>query len=867
MAHHVYTVPELMRLRANKIYKDVSALAENPDIANIVRHSCSSEESQAKSRSKDTSSSSSEELLFKGNANRRAARPNPREVTQEPFHEMANELAREPVRAVAHEPSREQLQQGDYEWKYQGRNETEAVASEPLSAPTGIPAQRSEGFQRFYKAVVSPTHVRVTAGGRIVPNTRAPSSPTSKRLNDSGMLESGSNPDKLSNGKLPLGQPTVGSPMPILPQFMPGFAPGFQPIQTPVSFVPMAFGPSLPPGFPYGQHAANGPTLGQPIPDNTLKDMHNTKPTEARVEPGPAPDKQDKVRVAPPEFFDYTKPFFYNGQCIYPVPAAAAFPSAMTTSMVPISMVGLPPGAVTQASTQVPQAGLNGVPNSVSNTPFPGPGQSLARPPSTNHVVPVNTTTPAQLAAPISSIKPSEITRKQIHSFKQSLKYHEDQLQYNRHQIDERDMENKIQILRSHIQRFETTLKTQLEYEASVLGQSPQQDKQSGASPPEAAKTQPAPAAAENRDPHQNQNVPAVQIPVSHNGDTAHRRRVARMKGEIFGPPGDMRGYLTDAGARALNNYLNRLPTDAALAPVFTPRGYDSSLEGSQNSRNSKDGPDETEQRLDTQRSISPSYTAPQPSDTTAGSTKAVKSNKSHGDKGLGVPYLLGTLPRGVNPRTATDQDYVYNRPLTEEERRARFLYWGKAPKSAVRGLPKYDGKHFYPPSPAKGGDSDASQESSADLDPFRPITPGLHMGSEDNESTVGRKIREPSAETMPVGFHDRRLDNKSGGKIWPTMMKKGSTSSAVSSTTAQGHLPQYSGHAAAALSPSVKGLLSPSHDNMATEFSDPMLLSGAPERRGENLAPHGVGSLEDQFKNLSARAPERHDMPTALHL
>src|SRR5690606_10641551 len=89
-----------------------------------------------------------------------------------------------------HDPSR------PMEWKYRGRGETVSTAAEPIPAPTGVPAQRDEGFQRFYKAVVSPTHVRVTAGGRIVPNTRGPPSPTAKRTSDNSTMGSQSVPDK-----------------------------------------------------------------------------------------------------------------------------------------------------------------------------------------------------------------------------------------------------------------------------------------------------------------------------------------------------------------------------------------------------------------------------------------------------------------------------------------------------------------------------------------------------------------------------------------------------------------------------------------------------------------------------------------------
>lgn len=57
-------------------------------------------------------------------------------------------------------------------WSLRRRNSSDR-SSQPHSAPSGPDAQHSENFKKFYKAVTSPTHIRVTAGGRIVPNTRA----------------------------------------------------------------------------------------------------------------------------------------------------------------------------------------------------------------------------------------------------------------------------------------------------------------------------------------------------------------------------------------------------------------------------------------------------------------------------------------------------------------------------------------------------------------------------------------------------------------------------------------------------------------------------------------------------------------------
>jgi hypothetical protein len=75
-------------------------------------------------------------------------------------------------------------------------------------------------------------------------------------------------------------------------------------------------------------------------------------------------------------------------------------------------------------------------------------------------------------------------------------------------------------------------------------------------------------------------------------------------------------------------------------------------------------------------------------------------------------PYLVGELPPGMSAERARDTDYVYPRPLTEDELRARHMYWGNTPHHLQSGLPKFDGKDFYPPSP----DNSQSLDNDSDL-------------------------------------------------------------------------------------------------------------------------------------------------------
>ncbi|KAL2159769.1 hypothetical protein VTH06DRAFT_1902 [Thermothelomyces fergusii] len=607
----------------------------------------------------------------------------------------------------------------------------------------------------------------------------------------------------------------------------------------------MALGAHLHPGFSFPQGAVGPASIAPFLPTGALKDLHSTKAAED--------DKQSQAKASLPE------PLYYNGQLIYPV---GAFPGSLGSPVVPVHMVGIPQGVAPQIPGNYVQPPQPTQPGSAATVPSYAPSsQSLSGlPPVVNHIVPANANFSGNTAPPISSIKPSDITKKQIASFKQSLKYHEDQLQYNRHQIDEKDMEQRIQIIKGHIQRFEQTLKTQLEYEEAHFKAT--QGKNNG------APTQAGIVVEENKARSQPHTL-TVQLGCGasdikkESGEAVSQGMTSATYGAITNV--DQGGKAlhknnVEPGPASISSKSNAtgLSSEAAAAPIFQPLGYDSTWTGSNN---------------------------------------GAKPQSSYG-----VPYLLGTLPKGVNPRTARDQDYVYKRPLTEEERRARFLYWGKAPKSAVRGLPKYDGKHFYPPSPIKDPSTERAQDSNcrttdSDGDPFRPNTPVQRANiegasiSEDNcvsarltrtvsfetqvnsgsEDLIGGAPLncENSPDATSVGQPDRRSDNTSA-KLWQAVLRKGATSSALSSTTAQGLLPHYAGNAAASLTPSLStNQITSSRDISPGKLPDVQDLgenggvvpSNAPEKRGENCPPSGANSLEDQFKHLSVDDATRRDM------
>ncbi|KAK4167296.1 hypothetical protein QBC43DRAFT_363185 [Cladorrhinum sp. PSN259] len=957
MSRRTYTISELLAFRGNETPPPsaVLALADNPELVEIVRESSSESLTTCKAgmmnsaaKNKDRSSTSSDELLFKGTMSRRALhREMVREAAEDPPRDSTRSSIREAIREIGR--GQQQLQQQPVlnpacstEWKYRGRSDSETPAVEPIQAPGGLSAQKSEGFQRFYKAVVSPTHVRVTAGGRIVPNTRGPPSPTTKRTADSPGFETQGLGDKPVHATTSLNQVGIGQQIPVMPQFVPGYPPGFQPIQTPVSFMPMAFGPHMPHGFSFPQPVHNPAPVMPTFPiDGTLKDMHNTKPGDVQID-GHAPDgKQEKLKISPPEFFDYTKPYYYNGQIIYPVSAVQpsmgnGLGAPMANTMMPIPMFGGSVGVPPQIPGQMMHPQPNGMANNMSMPSF---GQQHHRgpimPTAVAPGVPANANFNAPTAPPPSSIKLSEITKKQIAGFKAQLRWYEDQMQYNRHQIDEKEFEHKIQEVKGNIVNFEGILKSQLEYEDQLQRRVAMDQSKMEANPHKAAGMLTQTGAPTGQETRANRDE----------SDEVLRQRLRHSRQGINTNISEggkaMFNGASDTNRRSFEELIKKpsLSTEAALAPVFEPRRFPTPTKSEQDAKLEAQADDDW---LARKRNTAPlqhlarSVTVPYNlqgvpyTDTVTGGVgnigrathSRVSSQMTTSSRAsFGVPYLLGSLPRGVNPRDATDYDYVYSRPLTDDEQRARFLYWGKAPKSATRGLPKFDGKHFYPASPVREGSKSPAEETvvrrvpnvrpeaenefrqtKSDIDPFRPTTPiynhnskaaALHasedgytmtrhtltrnnsfdtqvLNTEDvtdgegggaREATEAGNNHENSADAASLGSFERRSE-RSGARLplKTVLLKKGPTSSALSSTMAQGLLHHYAGHAAASLSPSISKNqagcgreLSPG--KLGLESSDMtdgggVSITTTPERVGENCPPSNVvGSVEEHPK------------------
>lgn len=713
----------------------------------------------------DNSSTASDELVFKGTMNRRPVikqeHTEPTPVNNNENAATATTAAPAPKAPATCASESEQ----PMEWKYRGRSGSEVTSNEPLPAPTGLNAQQKEGFQRFYKAVVSPTHVRVTAGGRIVPNTRNPVSPTAKRPKDAENV-SGEKAEP-APAPAPKQPPVMGMPHP-MSYFYPGF-PGMPPVH-PMTSMPI---PMMPTGFPYPMPMPPAPPAsGHLDKENQSKKSDDTK---AAID---SDSGKSSIKLSPPEQFDRTKPFMYNGQqWMFPM-FPAQYPGFL--QMPPPGYAGAMPGPQMMMPHQMAMASMMGSMGTMGPMSPVVAQHSPAAASNPAAPAPSHQTTPqAPSKPPISSIRPSQITRKQIDSLRVNLKYLEDQLQYNKHQIDENDMENRILLLHADIERFEKVFRAQVEYEGKHYPKSDKtRDEDSSSSGHSSAPSSKAQSQSEESKDSKATTVSSA----SQSKPKLRKKEHTRDSVGLNSNKSSNASYNFDEAVSARDRVFSAmnpaktssLPSGAALAPIFQPRsvstfscpvpngqGRGQSQGEAWQSAKGEGGRKITQEQLEAAEKTllaagAKAWNLPQ--EVNDMSNQSSRGYSPRCQENLGVPYLVGTLPRGANPYAGHRIEYEYNRKLTVEEIQARHLYWGKAPRSVSYGLPKYDGKNFYPPSPAKnitpsespsirrarihigvsGIDYGFPTSNGKDNDPFRAVTPrepflkagGLDSGS-----------------------------------------------------------------------------------------------------------------------------------------
>lgn len=585
--------------------------------------------------------------------------------------------------AATEETPVRQLDGTDAEWKYRGRTESEHCEHHPIGAPAGLSAQKDEGFQRFYKAVVSPTHVRVTAGGRIVPNTRVPSSPTSKWTRDNVEGEhSGTQP---SANTLPGDMP--GYPIPTLPHHAFGAFPPLFPGFIPGMPATMAHGP--PPTYPiapwqmgFGMGNPFNLVQGPTSPTSSIKLTSKTSGgsgTACRQGDSTNSESSNSVRISPPENFDPSRPYYVHGQWV--TPGGGPF---YHYGMTPLP--GFPVGA---PAIMQPRYALGTAMQQMQPMPTKAE-QTMHNPAATSSSVQSQT---GHFNVPISSIRPSDITKKQIESLKSTLRYYEDQLQYNKHQIDEKSMENQAEMVRDQIQQFEKTLKGQFEAEKAQYPKSELHKDSTSMNPYHNGRDSSSSAVNDFKSDRSSRQSSVSQAAAVHVQSTKSQRiqdqyacrRSSTLKSvKSASAPVSTKITPDSSESSEPTKKSSSLPVGAALAPPFHPRA-------------------------DGTASVPVPTTARESSGSSTQDTsheliiKETHATESIGSEGFTEkPYLVGRLPEGRAIDTSNSMGYLYSRELTEDELRARHMYWGKAPRHLQKGLPKFDGKDFYPPSPVK---------------------------------------------------------------------------------------------------------------------------------------------------------------------
>ncbi|KAK8107176.1 uncharacterized protein PG998_009189 [Apiospora kogelbergensis] len=878
MASRKYKASELLDLRAKKPCKEIlSRVSQNPDLADIVTgfrlNNAPGDNSNVtmprrpkKVKEEASSTDSEDQVLFQG---RKAPRPT--------------------------------VSNGDStsDFKPTRRNEPDRVAHEPLSAPSGLAAQQSEGFQRFFKAVVSPTHVRVTAGGRIVPNTRSAASPTTKwdkeipnSENDTSDIGK-SNPSDQQMPTIdpatcqtapPAMAPPMASPM------YPGFPAMYPPMAGAMPFYPMANGM----GFPYAMSfapmqtssMAGGSQHAMPqAPAPQQAENHTTVPRpENRQEskkPKPAP-----LKLSSPEQFDQSRPFFYNNHFVYPPPGSGNMTSqAYPMGPSPLFSPGFP------GHPAIARVGSFAQPSSVSSLPSPHVMPTQASMPLTaNTTIPEQVTPqgqgaprpsassqfPSSAKPPITSIKPSEITKVQLSSLRSQLKYYEDQLQYNKHQIDEEKTKEQIGTIGRLIGQFEHNFGMQMHFEQTSHGDSDTKSTTEASAP--------GVAAAPCQTPHGSRACGRVMMSHTQSMDQI-RPRTVKERRQAAGI-NSSKGNDTSAALSALVKRLTTQDGDSKKSlPVMTPATA-TSFEAMHTPSVSTGTPtgisnatSHTDMQLESSSSLLRSQQTPWQDfgSYVAGArapSQAGLGQHAVGPNSYSAPYLVGEL-HGT--------DYMYSRELTEEEKRARHVYWGQVSIKGS-GLPKFDGKDFYPPTPTKktspdsrprlrgllptgrpevdfgfgkpkttndpfqaGGDKGTGKLSHAvpiinpeTRDPLDCLQTPRAKGNNDAKSCTAstNDLKPPS----PSHSDFDRSSNRSSNDLWHTMLKKGTASgvavpSTVSSTTAIGYVPPLSSHGTASLAPAfVNANGHAARSALPKAEQDPLGMSA--DNVGENRPP-----------------------------
>lgn len=702
--------------------------------------------------------------------------------------------------------SRKILGETQGQWQMKRRTDSDR-SSGPTGPPNGDKAQKAENFQKFYRAVVSPTHVRVTAGGRIVPNIRAPPQPVFVWNKDKFCFDVNHSRRTSSSG-------------------------------DPVRF----------PDARSAQSSVNGAASKRDGVSSTdsmaTSDNRDALPAVA-TSAGLTPTlgSNHGITLSPPGQFDMTRPFMYNGSMVVPLPPN--FRMAPGQPVMPLGMVG---AGNTAPIYQQAQYGLNNgqypmgafrspgaPPNGRQGQPF-GPSApqmpqlpvqqhsgllGLGMPSVTNPVTaPVQQPSGFQTMLGHQDLTPAQINQK-ISAFEHEMGKLDHQLAFNKHQIDE----NHVNAQRHFIQCQINTLKARLE----VLKSLPPTNMAPPISPvqkvvefPKLDKLKPVPfpgmplhmtggssnssteAVAASAPKESLAIMPKLSIegptPVQKNNSQSQPRKNATSSSDVFMSDAPS-SKTTQTSSDSSGAPRKRLSPSAAKAPEFRPRSQSGAAPtpGTQPevaatpeknvavqeiwspfspaTPRARTDPAQTEtdeqiaaRLMSYSDFLSPAGHQPRVISTSepagfrdngsesmpthqpqmvTGNTKRTPVGFSGNFQSKYPPYLTGVVTKSKTRFGALEiPDYQYSRPLTDAEKLARNMYWGNAMGKTVKkvdGLPKFDGRNFYPASPEKSSFSMSAQGHGSEASTV------LRKSSHSNNTSKGHYTSEEAAAVQKI--------------------------------------------------------------------------------------------------------------------
>ena len=684
--------------------------------------------------------------------------------------------------------------------RYDRSNTDDDKAFQPRMAPTCVDAQKAENFRKFYRAVVSPTHVRVTAGGRIVPNSRAPAQPVFVWNKDRVAFD------------------TVVSSSDAAAQLNPENYHGPKKVQSMGSSFDSVGMTSSRSSYQKSDSSATA----QSLETRDVASQHAIQGSMAQSQ-----STLNGIKLSSPANFDPNKPFMLNGIVAYPVPKDFKIPQGM--SVMPLTMIGNPiqqqahyqPQQQAMGSFRSPAPMFTGQPQQTQNSmqgtmashlaPHQATRQFISGVPSAPQTN-VNTlyhpkSTPAMRSAPIQDerMSPKALNQRMV-GLQSKLDELDHQLMYNKHQIDE--AYNNAQ--RNHIRSQISEIKDQL----TSMGFAPmvpqartsvQNRRGTGAACKPLQMLKPDLETFSEPENHLN-STNGLRIQESHAGRLTASESLPTSGGVSLDLP--LTTSTTSAVSLIPSSIVTRtrLSASAAKAPEFKPR----SMQAPETVTEKSDMPatvaaESVLSPVTSTDSMSPDefggYTTDNirtmddlvaaasrvsaslpPTDLSRSPYKQssfndnenvlTSSSASYQPAPLSLqtsamgnvgPYLSGYSVPGVNAGAHRDQQFTYSRPLTEQELKARELYWGNGGKQhQQKGLPKFDGKDFYPPSPTKPSAISVSQSRSSETSTIvRKWNSSIVTSKASEESGVLQKLDEEDALVGPVTPRKNQLNRK----------------------------------------------------------------------------------------------------------